>query len=88
MLPVSSVQKSRDWYVNKLGSRSSANATKPWGAKDQSGLTIFLVKATDPLAAQKITLTIQVANVDSTHQELAMVGVNVVSAMENAMREL
>jgi uncharacterized glyoxalase superfamily protein PhnB len=43
-------------------------------------LTIFLVKATDPLAGPKITLTIQVADVDGKHQELAAGGVNFVSA--------
>ena len=47
--------------------------------KDESGLTIFLVNATDPLAGQTITLTIQVGNVDSRHHELTNVGVPFVS---------
>jgi uncharacterized glyoxalase superfamily protein PhnB len=45
-------------------------------------LTIFLVNAKDPLTGQKITLTIQVANVDSKHRELAALGVKFVSAPE------
>lgn len=49
------------------------------GIKDESGLTIFLVKATDLLAGQKITLTIQIANVDNKHRELTDVGVSFVS---------
>jgi uncharacterized glyoxalase superfamily protein PhnB len=49
------------------------------GIKDQSGLTIFLVKATDPLAGQKITLTIQIGNVDGQHHELSNAGVPFVS---------
>ena len=80
VLPVSNVQKSREWYVNKLGFTLERERDEAVGIKDQSGLTIFLVKATDPLAGQKITLTIQVANVDSKHQELSTLGVNFVSA--------
>ena len=49
------------------------------GIKDQSGLTIFLQKTPGTLAGQKITLTIQVDNVDSKHQELASLGVKFVS---------
>jgi uncharacterized glyoxalase superfamily protein PhnB len=49
------------------------------GIKDQSGLTIFLQKTAGSLAGQKITLTIQVDNVDSKHQELASLGVKFVS---------
>jgi uncharacterized glyoxalase superfamily protein PhnB len=41
---------------------------------------IFRVKATDLVAGPKITLTIQVDNVDSKHQELTTVGVTFVSA--------
>ena len=49
------------------------------GIKDQSGLTIFLQKTAGTLAGQKITLTIQVDNVDSTHNELASLAVKFVS---------
>ena len=80
VLPVSNVQKSREWYVDKLGFALERERDEAVGIKDQSGLTIFLVKARDPLAGQKITLTIQVADVDSKHHELAIGGVNFVSA--------
>jgi len=49
------------------------------GIKDQSGLTIFLIKTAESLAGQKITLTIQVDNVESKYQELANLGVKFVS---------
>jgi catechol 2,3-dioxygenase-like lactoylglutathione lyase family enzyme len=79
VLPVSDVPRSREWYVNKLGFTLERELEQAVGIKDQSGLTIFLLKATDPLAGQKITLTIQVANVDSKHQELTAAGVPFVS---------
>ena len=79
VLPVSDVQKAREWYVNRLGFTLERERDEAVGIKDQSGLTMFLVKTTDPLAGQKITLTVQVDNVDSKHQELARLGVNFVS---------
>jgi catechol 2,3-dioxygenase-like lactoylglutathione lyase family enzyme len=79
VLPVSDVPRSREWYVNKLGFTLERELEQAVGIKDESGLTIFLVKATDPLAGQKITLTIQIANVDSKHRELTNVGVSFVS---------
>ena len=79
VLPVSDVPRSREWYVNNLGFTLERELEQAVGIKDESGLTIFLVKATDPLAGQKITLTIQIANVDSKHRELTDVGVSFVS---------
>ena len=79
VLPVSDVPRSREWYVNKLGFTLERELEQAVGIKDQSGLTIFLLKATEPLAGQKITLTIQVGSVDSKHQELTAAGVTFVS---------
>ena|SRR2546421_3948056 len=79
VLPVSDVPRSREWYVNKLGFMLERELGHAVGIKDQSGLTIFLVKATDPLAGQKITLTIEVGDVDSTHRELTAAGVTFIS---------
>jgi catechol 2,3-dioxygenase-like lactoylglutathione lyase family enzyme len=79
VLPVSDVSRSREWYVNKLGFTLERELEQAVGIKDESGLTIFLVKVTDPLAGQKITLTIQIRNVDSQHHELTSVGVPFVS---------
>jgi len=79
VLPVSDVQKSREWYVNRLGFALDRERDDAVGVRDQSGLTIFLVKTTDPLAGPRVTLTIQVPSVDSKHQELAAAGVNFVS---------
>jgi catechol 2,3-dioxygenase-like lactoylglutathione lyase family enzyme len=79
VLPVSDARKSRDWYVDKLGFTVEREHEGVVGIKDQSGLTIFLQKASGSLPGQKITLTIQVDNVDSKHKELASLGVNFVS---------
>lgn len=79
VLPVSDVQRSRDWYVGKLGFASEREREGAVGITDQAGLTIFLIKAGGVLAGQKITLTIQVASVESKHQELTGLGVTFVS---------
>ena len=79
VLPVSDVHKARDWYVDKLGFTVEREHEGAVGIRDQSGLTIFLQKAADSLPGQKITLTIQVDNVDSKYGELASVGVNFVN---------
>ena len=79
VLPVSDVHKARDWYVNKLGFKLEREREEAVGIKDESGLTIFLIKTATSLAGQKITLTIQVDNVESKHQELASLGVKFVS---------
>ena len=79
VLPVSDIQKSRDWYVNRLGFALEREREEAVGIKDQTGLTIFLVKTTGASAGHKITLTIEVDNVDSKHEELASLGVRFVS---------
>jgi len=79
VLPVSDVHKSREWYVDKLGFEIDREGEQALGIKDQSGLTIFLMKAQESIAGQKITLTIQVDNVESKYQELASLGVKFVS---------
>src|SRR6185503_6377419 len=79
VLPVSDVQKSRDWYVDRLGFKVEREHEGAVGIKDQSGLTIFLQKAAGILAGQKITITIQVDNVDTKHEEVARLGVKFVN---------
>jgi catechol 2,3-dioxygenase-like lactoylglutathione lyase family enzyme len=79
VLPVSDVHQSRDWYVDKLGFKVQRQHEEVVGIEDQSGLTIFLQKTAGILAGEKITLTIQVDNVDSKHQELASLGVKFAS---------
>ena len=79
VLPVSDASRSREWYVNKLGFALERELEQAVGIKDDSGLTIFLVKATDPLAGQKITLTLQIGNGDSKFHELSSAGVPFVS---------
>jgi len=79
VLPVADVDRSRDWYVNKLGFKFDRDRGPAVAMKDDSGLTIFLYKTTGTLSEQKITLTIQVENVDRKHAELASQGVEFVS---------
>ena len=79
VLPVSDLHKSRDWYVDKLGFKLERERAEAVGIKDESGLTIFLLKTAAGLAGQKITLTIQVDNVESKHEELASLGVKFVT---------
>jgi catechol 2,3-dioxygenase-like lactoylglutathione lyase family enzyme len=79
VLPVSDLNKSRDWYVNKLGFKLEREREQAVGIKDESGLTIFLQQTTAALAGQKITLTIQVDNVETRYQELVSRGVTFVS---------
>ena len=75
VLPVADVGKSREWYVNKLGFSFKGEHGPVVRIEDHAGLTIFLQPFTGSLAGQKITLTIQVDNVDARHEELANQGV-------------
>jgi len=79
VLPVTDVNKSRDWYVDKLGFKFEREGEGVVGIKDESGLTVFLQRTANSLSGQKITLTIQVDNVDSKYEELAPLGVKFVS---------
>ena len=80
VLPVHDVNKSRDWYVDKLGFKLEREREEAARIQDESGLTIFLFKTASDLAGQKITLTIQVDNVESKYRELASLGVLFASA--------
>jgi catechol 2,3-dioxygenase-like lactoylglutathione lyase family enzyme len=79
VLPVSDLQKSREWYVNRLGFSLDRERDGVIGIKDQAGLIIFLQQSATSPAGPKITLTIQVDNVDSKYEELARSGVSFVS---------
>jgi catechol 2,3-dioxygenase-like lactoylglutathione lyase family enzyme len=79
VLPVSNLETSRNWYVDKLGFKVEREREQAVGLKDEGGLTIFLYKTAAPLSGQKITLTIQVDNVETKHEELASLGVQFVS---------
>jgi catechol 2,3-dioxygenase-like lactoylglutathione lyase family enzyme len=80
VLPVNDVLKSRDWYVNNLEFKLEFEREGVTAVKDRADLTIFLQKSAGSLAEEKITLTIQVENVDGKHAELASRGVKFASA--------
>jgi catechol 2,3-dioxygenase-like lactoylglutathione lyase family enzyme len=79
VLPVSDVRTARDWYVDKLGFTLEREREEAVGLKDASGLTIFLIKTASSLAGPKVTLTIQVDDVERKHKELSSAGVTFVS---------
>jgi len=79
VLPVTDLQKSRDWYVEKLGFTAERELEGVVGIKDSSGLIIFLRKTSGSWAGEKITLTIEVDNVDNKFQKLSGSGVQFVS---------
>ncbi|HYB92244.1 MAG TPA: VOC family protein [Candidatus Binataceae bacterium] len=79
VLPVSNVRRSRDWYVKNLGFKVEFERNGVAAIQDTAGFTIFLRKAAKRLAGDKITLTIQVKNVDRKHRELASAGIEFVN---------
>jgi catechol 2,3-dioxygenase-like lactoylglutathione lyase family enzyme len=80
VLPVTDLRSSREWYVNSLGFKPVLEQEDVIGITDEIGLTVFLRKSMGALPGEKITLTIQVENVESKHRELASRGVKFVSA--------
>lgn len=79
-LPVTNVRKSRDWYVKNLGFKVEFDRGGISAIQDSVGFTIFLAKAQKSLPGSKITLTLQVKDVDRKHRELASKGVKFVNA--------
>ena len=80
VLPVTDPSKSRDWYVNNLGFKLEFEREGVTAVKDTADLTIFLQKSAGSSAGEKITLTIQVDNVDAKYQQLSNNGVEFASA--------
>jgi len=79
VLPVSDVGKSRDWYVKNLDFKLEFEREGVAAIKDAADLTIFLQKVAGSLAGEKITLTIEVKDVERKHQDLASRGVKFAS---------
>ena len=80
VLPVSDVCTSRDWYVDNLDFKLEFEREDVTSIKDAANLTIFLRKNAASLAGEKITLTIQVIDVEGKYRELASRGVKFLSA--------
>ncbi len=79
-LPVSNVQKSREWYVKNLGFKVEFERGGITAIQDSAGFTIFLRKAARRLVGEKVVLTVQVRSVDRKYQELESAGVAFVNA--------
>lgn len=75
VIPVGDLQSSRDWYVEKLGFTLEDERGDIVRIRDAGGLTISLQEAGGSLASAKVTLTIEVENVDKSFQELKSAGV-------------
>jgi catechol 2,3-dioxygenase-like lactoylglutathione lyase family enzyme len=76
-VPVTDARRSRDFYVGTLGFKVEFEdaARKIVAIQDDAGFTIFLCDAEVPRAGAKCSFTMQVKDVDATHEELARRGV-------------
>ena len=76
-ISVTDETQSRDWYVSNFGFRVEFEVPERHtiALQDDGGFTIFLVR--DPIAATRpsCTLTLQVADVEAKHAQLAARGV-------------
>lgn len=80
VLPVADLRKSRDWYADKLGFTVEREQEGVIGIKDSAGLIIFLREVANSLPGPKITLTIEVDNVERKYQELKSNGVEFINS--------
>jgi predicted enzyme related to lactoylglutathione lyase len=80
-LPVRDVALARDWYVTNFGFKVEFDdrERKIVAIQDDAGFTIFLSEVAGELVGAKCGLTLQVADVDAKHQELARCGVQFVN---------
>jgi predicted enzyme related to lactoylglutathione lyase len=78
-LPVNDWQKSRDWYKNHLRFEVEFEIPdrKTAAMRDDADLTIFLYES-KVTVCPGISFTIQVDDVEATHQRLAAAGVSFV----------
>ena len=74
-MPVSDPKASRDWYVGNFGFEVEFENAGVIAIKDDADFTIFLYKSPTPLAGSKVTLTLQVNDVEQKHRELVTSGV-------------
>jgi catechol 2,3-dioxygenase-like lactoylglutathione lyase family enzyme len=74
-LPVSDPTASRDWYVKNFGFEVEFENAGVIAIKDDADFTIFLYRANGSLAGARVTLTLQVKDVEAKHRELASSGV-------------
>jgi catechol 2,3-dioxygenase-like lactoylglutathione lyase family enzyme len=74
-MPVSDPTVSRDWYVSHFGFQVEFENASVIAIKDDADFTIFLYQANGSLAGAKVTLTLQVTDVEKKHRELVAAGV-------------
>jgi catechol 2,3-dioxygenase-like lactoylglutathione lyase family enzyme len=79
-LPVSDVQRSRDWYVRNLGFKVEFERGGVSAIQDSAGFTIFLRKASKRLVGDKVILTLQVKSVGRAYEVLSRKGLTFVNA--------
>jgi catechol 2,3-dioxygenase-like lactoylglutathione lyase family enzyme len=68
-LPVSNLDRSRDWYISTLGLRVEFEVPdrRTAALQDGEGFAIFLQESATAIAAGGIALWFQVDDVDATH---------------------
>src|SRR5579864_3871182 len=74
-MPVGDPNASRDWYVKNFDFEVEFENPGVIAIKDDADFTIFLYKAPESLAGAKVTLTLQVKDVEQKHRELVASGV-------------
>jgi catechol 2,3-dioxygenase-like lactoylglutathione lyase family enzyme len=76
-IPVRDWQRSRDWYVRHFGFEVEFEipAQKTAALRDEADLTLFVEQKANFAADPGLAFTIQVADVDKTHEALAARGI-------------
>lgn len=76
-IPVTSLTRSRDWYVGTLGLAVEFEVPERYtvALQDSDGFTIFLRAATSGIAPNECALWFQIADVDATFAEWSARGV-------------
>ena len=74
-MPVADPETSRDWYLKNFGFEVEFENAAVIAIKDDADFTIFFYKANGALAGAKVTLTLQVKDVEAKHRELVASGI-------------
>ena len=76
-IPVTNLDRSRDWYIRTLGLTAEFEAPdlQTVALQDTDGFTIFLREVRSPVVANQCALWFQVADVDTTFADWSARGV-------------
>jgi len=74
-LAVKDWRASRDWWRDRLGFEVEFEIPNGAALKDESDLTVFLCEDESVVIPPRLSLTVQVPDVEAKHRELAGAGV-------------